>query len=193
MVFVGMFVLVALVDYIEMMRRAGDIPNVSGVAGRQDLVLPRAAGHRAHPAVLRADRRDGLLPQSVAAARIGGRARGRHVGLAVHFTGADRGVRDRRLRHRRLQPGCCRAAASSPKRWRPSCSARTTGFGCAGGTLLGQASATTKGQSIINAKASRDQGVSLDRGHRLHLRQQQPFHRAHRGARGRARARRTGG
>src|SRR5262247_4517010 len=29
MVFVGIFVLVALIDYIELMRRAGDIPNVS--------------------------------------------------------------------------------------------------------------------------------------------------------------------
>src|SRR6187401_2628989 len=28
-VFAGIFVLVALIDYIEMMRRAGDIPNVS--------------------------------------------------------------------------------------------------------------------------------------------------------------------
>ena len=28
-VFIGIFVLVALIDYIEMMRRAGDIPNVS--------------------------------------------------------------------------------------------------------------------------------------------------------------------
>src|SRR5262245_64473272 len=30
-VFVGIFALVALIDYIELMRRAGDIPNVSAV------------------------------------------------------------------------------------------------------------------------------------------------------------------
>src|SRR5262245_66103350 len=31
LVFAGIFALVTLVDYIEMMRRAGDIPNVSAV------------------------------------------------------------------------------------------------------------------------------------------------------------------
>ena len=31
MVFFGMFVLVALLDYVELMRRAGDIPNVSAL------------------------------------------------------------------------------------------------------------------------------------------------------------------
>ena len=31
MVFAGIFVLVALIDYIEMMRRSSDIPNVSAV------------------------------------------------------------------------------------------------------------------------------------------------------------------
>src|SRR6266436_2264973 len=31
MVFAGIFALVALIDYIELMRRAGDIPNVSAV------------------------------------------------------------------------------------------------------------------------------------------------------------------
>ena len=68
MVFLGIFVLVALLDYIELMRRAARHPECLGAAGRQDLVLSRAAGDRAYPAVLRADRRDVQLPQFVAAA-----------------------------------------------------------------------------------------------------------------------------
>ena len=68
MVFAGIFALVALVDYIEMMRRASDIPHVSAALGGEDFVLSRAADCRADPAVLRADRRDVLLSQFVAAA-----------------------------------------------------------------------------------------------------------------------------
>ena len=50
-VFVGIFALVALVDYVEMMRRSvGDAERVRP-DGCQDLVLPGAAGDRAHHAV----------------------------------------------------------------------------------------------------------------------------------------------
>ena len=42
-VFAGIFVLVALIDYIELMRRAGDIPERVGRAGCKNIFLPRAA------------------------------------------------------------------------------------------------------------------------------------------------------
>ena len=86
-VFAGVFALIVLIDYVEMMRRISDVPNVSGLTGRQDLAVSRAADRRADPAVLRADRRDVLLSRPVATARTRGFARGRNVGLAVHRAG----------------------------------------------------------------------------------------------------------
>ena len=43
-VFAGIFVLVALIDYIELMRRAGDIPNVCRPCWWQNVFLPRTTG-----------------------------------------------------------------------------------------------------------------------------------------------------
>src|SRR6185312_6046064 len=86
-VFLGLFVLVALLDYMELMRRAGDIPHVSTllVAKTSFYRVPQVIERILPFCVLIAD---GELPQFVAAARIGDRARRRHVGLAIHFTGA---------------------------------------------------------------------------------------------------------
>ena len=75
-----------------------------GAAGRQDFAVSRAADRRAHPAVLRADRRDVVLSRPVAPARTGGVARRRNVGLAVHRAGHRGRAWRRRPRHRGLQP-----------------------------------------------------------------------------------------
>ena len=94
-----------------------------GDPGGEDLVLPRAAGDRAHHAVLRADRRHVLLPQSVAAARTGGRALGRHVGLAIHLAGAGRGLRCSASSPPRSTIRSRPSCRSAPSATRPSCSA----------------------------------------------------------------------
>ena len=156
----------------------------------QDFVLPRAADHRAHPAVLRPDRRDVLLSRPVAAARTRGRARRRHVGLAVHRAGGDRRARRSacsRPRSTIRWPPSCRSA---PSAWRPSCPAT-----CAAAALQATASGfwvrqrSTDGQSIINAASSREQGLRLERRHRFHLRSGRPLHGADRGQVGHSRER----
>ena len=43
-VFAGIFALVTLIDYIEMMRRAGDIPNVSAVLVAKTSFYRRRSG-----------------------------------------------------------------------------------------------------------------------------------------------------
>ncbi len=92
--------LVAMVDFIEMMRRTVGHEGRLGAVRRQDHALSRAVPDRARPAVRRPGRRDVLLPQSVAAARARGRPRGRRVGLAVR----------RARRHHRVP------ASASPRR-----------------------------------------------------------------------------
>ena len=42
-VFAGLFVLVLMIDFIELLRRTGDIKDVSALRHRADLVLPGAA------------------------------------------------------------------------------------------------------------------------------------------------------
>ncbi len=87
-VFASIFVLLVLVDYIEMVRKtSGLVGGVRDHRGR-DLAVPRAAVAREADAVLRADRRHDLLSRLVAPARTRRGARGRHLGLAVHLAGA---------------------------------------------------------------------------------------------------------
>ena len=169
LVFAGIFVLVALLDYIELMRRAERHPQCLGDPGGEDLVLPRAAGDRARAAVLRADRRHVVLSQSVAAARTGDRALGRHVGLAIHLAGAGGGLPARHLRHHDLQPDRRRPARSSPSATKPSCSAADRGNSPAADAPFWASQRTAEGQAIINAKPSRDQGVSLTGVTVIHL------------------------
>ena len=101
--------------------------DVSALFVAQGHALSRAVHHRAHHAVRGAGRRDVLLPQSVAPARTGGRARGRHFGLAVHRAGASssRFAARRRWRPRsttRCRPRCANDRSGS----RPNCSASDT-------------------------------------------------------------------
>ena len=88
--------LLVLVDYIEMVRRTSGSASASALHGRADLALPRAAAARKADAVLRPDRRDDLLSRAVAAARTGGGARRRRLGLAVRRAGARQRARARR-------------------------------------------------------------------------------------------------
>ena len=123
LVFVGIFALVALVDYIETDAPRQRHPERLGAPGGEGLVLPRAADCRANYAVLRADRHDGLLSQSVAAAGIGGRPFGRRVGLAIHRAGGRRGLPARRRCDHRLQSALGDHAGTVEALTKPSCSA----------------------------------------------------------------------
>ena len=55
LVFLGFFALIAVLDYIELMRRAADIPNVSALLVAKTSTLSHAAGGGELPAVLRVD------------------------------------------------------------------------------------------------------------------------------------------
>ena len=75
------------------MRRSADVPNVSALARRQDLAVPRAADHRAHPAVLRCWSARCRATSTCRAGSSWWCARRRHVGLAVHRAGDRRRAR----------------------------------------------------------------------------------------------------
>ncbi len=122
-VFASIFVLLVLVDYIEMVRKTSGLASASAITVAQTSLLPGAATARKADAVLRPDRRDDLLSRAVAAARTGGRARRRRFRLAVHLAGA--GKFDRRSASWRPLPTtrCRRTCANSPSGWRPNCSA----------------------------------------------------------------------
>ena len=102
-VFAGIFALVTLIDYIEMMRRAGDIPNVSAVLVAKtsfyrvpqvvERILPFCVLIGAMSCYLNLSRRLELVVARVC----------RFVGLAIRYAGAGRGVRVRRVRDDHLQ------------------------------------------------------------------------------------------
>ena len=170
------------------MRRAGDIPNVSAAVGCEDFVLPRAASGRAHSAVLRADRRDVVLPQSVAAAGTGGRAVCRRVGLAIRCAGTGCGVRLRRAGDDHLQSGL-RSTAGTLKALEAELFGQTANAPRQSGGTFWVSQRTEDGQAIINAVQPRP-------GHQpqwrlgIRLRYRGPVQAAHRSTRGSAGARR---
>ena len=103
-VFASIFLLLVLVDYIEMVRKTSGLASASAITVAQDVAVPRPATARKDDAVLRPDRGDDLLSRAVAAARTRGRARRRRFGLAVHCAGAGKLDRARDSGDRRLQP-----------------------------------------------------------------------------------------
>ncbi len=105
MVFAGIFVLVALLDYIELMRRATDVPNVSAIlVAKTSLYRVPQVTERILPFCVLIGAMSCYL-ELFAPARAGGRARRRHVGLAVRIAGAGGGVRDRCFCDHGLQSG----------------------------------------------------------------------------------------
>jgi hypothetical protein len=88
-VFAGTLVLTAMIDYLELMRRTGDLKDVSGFFVAK-ITLFRV------PFVT-----ERVLPFAVLGAR--GRARRRHVGVAVHRARRHHRLADRRRRDDGLQ------------------------------------------------------------------------------------------
>ena len=160
-VFASIFVLLVLVDYIEMVRKTSGLASALGDHGRADLAVPRAAAARKADAVLRPDRRDDLLPRAVAAARTGGRARRRRLRLAVHRAGAGQRARPRH----RWPPTAYNPMSANlrelSKRMEAELFGSAPGGGIqdAAGFWLNQIN--SEGQTIINAARSEQQGVRL--------------------------------
>ena len=159
-VFGGIFVLLVLVDYIEMVRKTSGLAIGIRDHGGADVALPGAATARKADAVLRPDRRDDLLSRAVAAARTGGRACGRRIRLAVHLAGAGKLDHPRHRGDRRLQSDVGESARTFQ-----ADGGRTVRLGPGGGIQdasgfwLNQIN--SDGQSIINAARSAQQGVRL--------------------------------
>ena len=122
-VFFGIFVLVVLVDYIEMMRRAGDVPNVSAwmvaktsffrVPQLTERLLPFSVLVGAMACYLALSRRNELV-----VARAAGMSAWQFVA-----PGADRRVRDRARWRPRSTIRCRPRCASGRRGSKPRCSA----------------------------------------------------------------------
>ena len=82
--FAGAFALVAMIDFVEMLRRTGDIKDISAFfIARITFYRVPFVTERVVP-VRRAGRVDVLLSELVAPPGAGGGAGGRRLGLAVH-------------------------------------------------------------------------------------------------------------
>ena len=160
LVFGGIFVLVALLDYIELMRRAGDIPNVSALLVAKtsfyrvpqvtERVLPFCVLIGAMSCYLNLSRRLELV-----VARAAGMSAWQFISpaLVVAFL---IGV----LATTVYNPVSAILQERS-KRYEAELFGQTpTGLGGSGGTFW-VSQQSSDGQAIINAKSSRDQGVSL--------------------------------
>ena len=160
-VFASIFVLLVLVDYIEMVRKTSGLVSASADHGRGDLAVPRAATARKDDAVLHPDRGDDLLSGAVAAAGTRGRARRRRFGVAVHRAGAGKRDRARNSGDGRLQSDVGRICANVSKRMEAELFGSAPGGGIqdAAGFWINQVN--SDGQVIINAARSEQQGVRL--------------------------------
>lgn len=160
MVFLGLFVLVALLDYIELMRRAGDIPHVSALLVAKtsfyrvpqviERILPFCVLIAAMASYLNLSRRHELV-----IARAAGMSAWQFISpaLIVAFL---IGVFATTV----YNPAAALLGEQS-KRFEAELFGRTlTGFGGAGGTFWAS-QRNEEGLALINAKASRDQGVAL--------------------------------
>jgi lipopolysaccharide export system permease protein len=158
--FVGMFLLIALIDYVEMMRRAGDIPNVSGllvakisffrVPQISERLMPFCVLIGAMSCYLNLSRRLELVIarsagmsawQFIAPAVVGAFLLG--VFATVVFNPLSASMQERSKRYEAELFG-----------------QKTSGLTSGVGFWLSQRS--DDGQAIINAKSSRDQGTTLN-------------------------------
>ncbi len=103
-VFGTVFALVYTLDFVELMRRAGDAEGASAAADGAPRPVPDAGRRRAGPALRDPVRQHGGPAPAQPQARTRRRARGRHLGLAVPAAGHPRRRADRRRLRRRLQP-----------------------------------------------------------------------------------------
>ncbi len=160
-VFVGIFALVALIDYIELMRRAGDIPNVSAalVAKTCSIAVPQVV--------------ERILPFCVLIGAMScylNLSRGSNWWLPVQLECPHGNLlcshRDC-IHFRRViattftiqyRPRCRSARSAS----RLNFSGRLPPRSAASGGTFWMNQRTDEGQAIINAVASRDQGINLN-------------------------------
>ena len=97
-------VLIFFVDFIEMLRRAGNYNGESfRLPARLDDVASLALLLRAHPPLRRADRHGRHFPDAEPLLRADRRARRRRIGMAVHAPRHDRRLPARRRFRRHLQ------------------------------------------------------------------------------------------
>ena len=162
-VFVGIFVLIVLVDYIEFMRRAADVPNLSAwmvakasffrVPQLTERLLPFSVLVGAMACYLALSRRNELV-----VARSAGMSAWQFVAPA-----ADRGLRDRACGDRDLQSALGRRCANGRSGSRRRSSA-TQQSGMQQSTAAGfwVRQSSVDGQSIVYAASSQEQGVRLD-------------------------------
>jgi len=160
MVFVGIFALVALIDYIELMRRAGDIPNVSAALVAKtslyrvpqvvERILPFCVLIGAMSCYLNLSRRLELV-----VARSAGMSAWQFVMPAV-VTAFVFGV----LATAIYNPISATLQERS-KRFEAELFGQTAAVGRSGGTFW-MNQRTDEGQAIINAVGSRDQGINLN-------------------------------
>ena len=183
-VFASIFVLLVLVDYIEMVQE--DIGAGLGIRhhGRGDVAVSGAATARKDDAVLRPDRGDDLLSRAVAATGTRGGARRRGFGLAVHRAGAGKRDRARHPGHHRLQSDVGRICAKPPSRMEAQLFGSAPGGGIqdASGFWINQVN--SDGQAIINAARSEQQGVRLTGLTVFTIRHRLPVQGTNRSARG---------
>ena len=190
LVFAGIFALIALLDYIELMRRAADIPNVSALLVAKtsfyrvpqvtERILPFCVLIGAMSCYLNLSRRLELVIaraagmsawQFIAPALLGGASSSASLATALY------------------NPVCrhpARAVQTPRGRtFRPE----QRGVRQQRRTVLGEP-AHDDGQAIINAKSSRDQGAELSGVTVFTFDHDGPLQAAHRGARRRAATRR---
>ena len=178
-VFAGTLVLTAMIDFLEMMRRTGDIKDVSAffiakitffrVPFITERVMPFAVLVGAMFCYLNLSRRLELV-----VARAAGVSAWQFITPAIIIARVDRG-RIRRPSTIRSRPTC----ANNRRVWKPNCSAATAVPQLGSGFWLRQRS--EEGQAVINAKSSRQQGVQLGGVTHLPVRAFRPLPRSHRG------------
>ena len=160
-VFASIFVLLVLVDYIEMVRKTSGLASASAITVAETSLfrVPQLLEKMMPFCVL-----IGAMTCYLALSRrleLRGRARRRRLRLAVHRAGA--GQRDR-ARHRWPPPPtirCPRTCASSPSGWRRSCSAPRPAAASRTPPASGSTRSTATASAIINAARSEQQGVRL--------------------------------
>lgn len=161
LVFLSIFALVALIDYIELMRRAGDIPNVSPLLVAQtsiyrvpqiiERVMPFCILIGAMSSYLNLSRRLELV-----VARAAGMSAWQFITPAVVVAFLI-GIVATTV----YNPVSAVMQERSKKLQAELFGHDVSGFGSSGGGGFWANQKTGEGQAIINAKSSRDQGVAL--------------------------------